>query len=107
MQHLGAHAGHFQHLVIGDLVNLSGAFADIGIRGVDAVDIRIDFAFAGVEHSGYGDGRGIGAAAAESGDAAVGRLALEAGDDEDIIIVEELPDSFSVNGLDASRSCRP
>ncbi len=44
MKHLSSCPGHLQHFIIGDPVEPPGLAADIGIGGINAVDIGIDIA---------------------------------------------------------------
>ncbi len=60
-----------------------------GIGGVDAVDVGVDVAKVGLDGDGDGDRAGVGAAAAERGDAvALGLDALEAGDHGDLALLQ-------------------
>ena len=95
LQDLGAERGHFQHLLERDLVEAARLRHDARIGGVDAVDVGVDVAAVGLDRGGDRDRRGVGAAAAERGDAA-GVLvhALEAGDHRDLpALLEALDES--------------
>ncbi len=86
---LGARGRHLHHLLEADLVDLARGRDDARVGGEDAVDVGVDLADVGVEGGGEGDGRGVGAAAAERRDV-LRRLAhaLESGDDGDVAVVE-------------------
>ena len=103
-------AGQLEHLVVADGVDLAGFGHDARVGGVDAVHVGVDFAAdlapspgpAVVLHDGgQGDGRGVGAAAAERGDVVVLVDALEAGDDDDLAVVEGLAHAVGGDVLDA------
>ena len=87
---LRAARGHLEHLVVADLVDLLRVRHDARIAGIDAIHVRKDLANVGLDRRGDGDRGEIAAAAAERGDAAIGRLALEAGDDDDVAVLEML-----------------
>ena len=57
---------------------------DPGVGGEDPGHIGVDLAGVGAEHGGQRDSRRVGAAPPERRDVAVGRDALEAGDDGDL-----------------------
>ena len=81
---------------------------DARIGGVDAVDVGVDVAAVGADGGRHRHRRGVGAAAAERGDAP-GLLvqALEAGDDRDLLAFAEAPDDFgAVDVEDAGRGMR-
>ncbi len=78
LQHLGAHAGHFQHLLEGDPVQPAGAVHHPRVGGVDTVHVGVDLAFIRFEGGGQRHGGGVGTAAAQGGDIAVLVHALEA-----------------------------
>jgi hypothetical protein len=101
LQHLGAEAGHFQHFLEGDGVQLAGFRHDARVGGVDAVDIGVDLAFVGFQRGGEGDAGGVGTAATQRGDVAVLVHALEAGDDHDMAAVEIGAQVVFVNREDA------
>ena len=87
LEHLGAERGHLQHLLEGDLVQPPRLGHDARIGGVDAVDIGVDVAAIGLDRGGDRHRAGVGAAAAERGDAAGRRVdALEAGDHRDLAL---------------------
>ena len=70
---------------------LAGVGDDPRVGAEDAGDVGVDLADAGVERGGEGDRGRVGAAAAERGDvAAVGRDALEAGDEDDPVLLQRL-----------------
>ena len=100
MQHLGAHAGHFQHFFIGHTIHLAGAGADVGVGGVDAVHIRVDLAFHRTQGGSQGNGRSIGAAAAQSGDALGLRAPLETGDHQHVVLIQIAAQALAVDGFD-------
>ena len=81
-----------------ELARLPG---DARVGGVDAVDVGVDVAALGLERRGEGDGGGVRAAAAERGDPAFGRDALEAGDHRVQPFAELLDQPLGVDRLDA------
>ena len=89
VEDLGAGGRHFQHFFRGDLVDLAGGGDHARVGGVDAVDVRVDFADVSFQGGGQGDGGGVGAAAAHGGDVfGLWAHALEAGDDGDVAPVQ-------------------
>src|SRR5690606_34076894 len=86
---LGARPGELHEFVVGDFLQLPGGGDDARVGGVDAVHIGEDLAEIRLEGGGEGDGGKVGPAAAEGGDLALGGLALEAGDDDDVAGVEQ------------------
>ena len=100
LQHLGADRSELEHFLIGDDRQLARARHDPGIGGVDAVDVGVDVAAVGVHRRGDGDGRRVGAAPAQRGEAAVGGDALEAGNDRDPFFVEHPLEHGDVDPLD-------
>ena len=52
MHDAGSGAGHFEHLVIADLIHLGGSFENPRISRVDPIDVGIDFTFFGSQGSG-------------------------------------------------------
>ena len=108
LQHLGAERGQLQHFLEGDLVEALRARHDARVGGVDAVDVGVDVAAVGLDRGGDRHRRGVGAAAAERGDAA-GVLvhALEAGDHRDLLaLLEALDQLGAVDVEDARRAVR-
>jgi hypothetical protein len=91
---LGAARGHLQHFVVGDLVDFGGVLHHARVARVDAVDVGENLAEVRLDGGSDGDRRQIRAAAAEGGDAAVGRLALKPGDDDDVAAAQRLKDAF-------------
>ena len=85
---LGAAGGELEHLLVGDLRQLARVEHDAGVGGVDAVDVGVDLAEVGLDGGGDRDGGEVRAAAAEGGDFALVRAALEAGDHDDLAFVE-------------------
>ena len=74
LQHLGAQRGHLQHLLVGDAVELARLGDDPRVGGVDAVDVGEDVAALGAQRRRQRHGRGVRAAAAERGHAALGPM---------------------------------
>ena len=70
LQHLGAEARHLEHLVVGHARELPRVRHDVGIGGVDAVDVGEDLAHVRLEGGGERDAGEVRAAAAERGDVA-------------------------------------
>ena len=94
MEHLGTARGELEHLVVGDAVDLVRGADDARVGGEDAVDIGVDLADVRLERCGEGHGRRVGATTTERGDL-LGPLAhaLEAGDDDDVLLAEGLGDA--------------
>ena len=88
VHHARPQAGKLEHLIVTDPVDLARLGNDPGIGGVDAVHIRIDLAGVGPENGGERNGGGVGAAPAEGRDVVVLIDALEAGDDDDLALVQ-------------------
>ena len=94
VQDLGAVGGHLQHVLVADLGDLPRARHDPRVGGEDAVHVGVDLAVLGAERCGQRDGRGVGRAASERRDVLGGlRDALEAGDDDDVALVERRLDA--------------
>ena len=89
LHYLGAGAGHFEQLVVGNLVELLGVGHDPRIAGEDSIDVGKDLAGVGIERAGQRDRGQVGAAPAEGRDCAVGILALKTGDDDDVVIGQQ------------------
>ena len=108
LQHLGAERGELQHFLERDLVEPLRLRHHARVGGVDAVDVGVDVAAVGLDRGGDRHRRGVGAAAAERGDAA-GLLvdALEAGDHRDLLaLLEALDQLGAVDVEDARRAMR-
>ena len=100
-----ADAGQLEHLVVADGVDLARLGHEARVGGVDAVHVGVDLAVdidaaaraIGCRRGscfidrGQGDGGGVRAAAAERRDVVVLVDALEAGDDDDLALVQGLP----------------
>jgi hypothetical protein len=84
----------------GDDAELARARHDPGIGRVDAVDVGIDVAAVRLHRRRERNRRGVGAAAAERCDAAVGGDALEARDNGDALLVEHPLEHVDVDALD-------
>ena len=85
-------------------VELAGVGARRGIGGVDAADVGEDLAAVRAEARGERDGGRVAAAAAERRRLAspiASALALEAGDDDDLAVLELLPDPARFDVRDA------
>ena len=65
LHHLGALVGELEHLLVADDVELARVGHEARVGRVDAVDVGEDLAAVGAEPRGEGDGRGVGAAAAQ------------------------------------------
>ena len=106
LQHLRAEARHLEHLLEADAREPTRVGDDARIGGVDAVDVGVDQALVGLQRRRDGDGRRVGAAAAERRHVAVRIDALEAGDDDDLARVEIGADARVVDALDARLGVR-
>ncbi len=84
LQHLGADRGQFEHLFIGDEVELAGACNDARIGGIDAVNVGVDVAAVGLDRRRHGDRRRVGSAASQRGHPAIVHHALKTRDDRDL-----------------------
>jgi 2-polyprenyl-6-hydroxyphenyl methylase/3-demethylubiquinone-9 3-methyltransferase len=92
LHHLGAEARQFEHLVVGNLLELLRVRHDARVGGVNAVHVRVNLAEVGLERGGKRNRRQIRTAAAQRRDLAFRRLALEAGHDDDIARFEQFVD---------------
>ena len=101
LQHLGAEAGHFQHLLEGNGVELLRFRHDARVGGVHTIDVGVDLALVGLQRRSERDGGGVRAATAECRDVAVLVGALEARNDNDIAVREVLADFLVVDVEDA------
>ena len=101
VEHLGAQAGQFQHLVEGDLLQLAGPLHRAGVGGVYAVHVGVDLAQIGMEGRRQGHRRGVRAAPAQGGDVAVLVDALEPGHQHDLVLVQLGLDALGLDALDA------
>ena len=92
---LGAERGKLEHFLVRDLVQAVRLRHHARVGGVDAIDVGVDVAAFGADRGRDRHRRGVGAAAAERGDAA-GFLvhALEAGDDRDLLVLLEALDQL-------------
>ena len=97
----GAEAGQLEHLVVADPVDLARLGDDPRVGRVDAVDVGVDLAGVGPEHGGQGHGGRVGAAAAQRRDVVVLVDPLEAGDDDDLALVERLDHPLGRDVADA------
>ena len=104
MEHLGPQCGQLQHLVVRNFLQHLRALDGAGVGGKDAVHVGINLTQVRVEHSGQGHRRGVRAAAAQGGNVVVFVDALEAGDDDNGLLVQLRQDPFGVNALDAGVS---
>ena len=102
LQHLGAQAGQFQHLVVGDPIQLPRLRHDVGVRGVDAVHVGIDLAHVGLERRRHGHRRQIRAAPPQGRDLVLRAHALEARHDGDLPLGQGLADALGVDAHDPS-----
>jgi hypothetical protein len=101
LQDSGAQAGHLEHLVVGHPRQLAGVGHDVGIGGVDAVDVGVDLAHVGLETGGQGHRGEIGAAATQRGDLVHVARALEAGHHGDGAGVQRGPHALGGDARDA------
>ena len=104
MQDLSAQSSQFQHFIVGDLFQLEGAGHMAGIGGEHAVHIGVDLAQISTEGSGQGHGGGVGTAPAQRGDVVVLVQTLEAGDDDDGLLIQLSQYTLGVQTLDAGVS---
>ena len=100
LQHLRADAGELEHFLERDLPELARARHDARVGRVDPLDVGVDVAAVGLDAGSNCDGRGVRAAAAQGGHAAVGRDALEAGDHCDGSGRQRLVEKRAFDGLD-------
>ena len=91
LQDAGAGGRHLQRLLVGGEGKLARVGDDARVGAEDAGDVGVDLADVGAERRRQGDRGRVGAAAAERGDvAALGRDPLEAGDEDDAVLVQRL-----------------
>ena len=91
---LRSEACHLEHLVVGNLGNLSGIFDNARITGVDAVDVGKDLAKIGSNGGSESNSSEVRAATSEGGDLALKTLALKTGNDNDAAGVEKGVNAF-------------
>ena len=101
MQYPGPQGGHFEHLFIGDFIELARLGNDTRIGGVNAVHVGEYVAPLRPQGGGQGDGGDIGPAPAQRGDAIVGADALETGNHRHLAVIEAPADFGRVDPLDA------
>ena len=101
MEHLGALRRQFQHLIISNFFQLAGVGHDTGIGGIHTVYIRVDLAQAGLEGGCQRHSAGIGTSAAQCSHIAVAVHALEAGDDDDAVLIQLCLNALGINLFDA------
>src|SRR3546814_9677789 len=65
LEHLGADAREFEHLLIGDIIKLAGASDDPRVGRVNTVNIGVDIAAVGLHRRRDRDRAGVRTAAAE------------------------------------------
>ena len=92
LHHLGAAAGHLEHLVVGDRLDLSCRRDDAWVAGVDAVHISEDLAGIGIHGRSKSDGGEIRSTTSEGGDGPIAGLSLKSCDDDDLTLGEVLLD---------------
>ena len=91
-------ARHLEHLLERDDGELARVGDDPRVGAEDAGDVGVDLADVGAERGGERDRGRVGAAAAERGHVpGVGRDALEAGDEHDLVLVERLLDAVGAH----------
>ncbi len=101
LQHLGAHAGHFQHFLEADALQAAGFGYHARVGGIDAIDIGVDQALHRTDGRRHGDGRGIRPAAPQRGHVACRVDALKAGDDDHLARRELGFDAAVIDRFDA------
>ena len=72
-----------------------------GVGGEDAVHVRVDLHALGTQGGAEGEGGGVGAAAAQGGDVLVRAEALEAGDDDEVVLAQLVAEALGVDAGDA------
>ena len=101
-QHQDLRAGgrHLEHLLVRDRRQLARVRHDARVGGEHARDVGVDLA-GGAERGRERDRRRVRAAAAERRDLhRVAREALEAGDEDDLVLVEGVPDPVAADLAD-------
>ena len=88
LQHAGTVGRKLKHLVVGEALEAVGFGADARVGSVNAVDVGVDLAVVGADGGGQCHGRGVGSAAPQRGDLALGVDPLKTGDDHHIAVVE-------------------
>ncbi|SCI78531.1 Uncharacterised protein [uncultured Clostridium sp.] len=104
MQDLSAQGGQFQHLVIGDLVQLPGPLDGAGIGGEHAVHIGVDLTQVGMQGGRQSHRRGIRTPPPQCGNVAILVDALESGDDDDLPLVQLRQNTLGTDVLDPGRA---
>ena len=89
MHDLGAEAGQFEHLIIGNLLELARAGNDARIRRINSIHVRINLAKIGLERGGHGNGGQVRTTASQGGDLPFHGLALKARDNDDVAIIKQ------------------
>src|SRR5699024_5784625 len=84
----------------GDLLQLPGPLNGAGVGGVYAVHVGVDLAQVGLEGGGQGHGGGIRAAPTQGSDIVILVDALEAGNQNDLLLVQLLFDALAADALD-------
>ena len=107
LEHAGARASEFEHVVIGNLVELLSARAHARIGGEDAFDVGIDLAHVGVDSPGHSHCRRVGTAATERGHVIVVVDALKARNHGDDALVDRLHDAVGSHADDFRLVVRP
>ena len=99
VEHLGSLAGQLQHLVVSNLLQLHRAGNHPGVRGIHAVHISINLAQVRPEGGGQGHGAGVGPAPAQGSHVAEAINPLEAGHQDDLVLIQLLLNALRVNAL--------
>ena len=82
LQHLGAHAGHFQHFLKTDDAHAARLRNNARIGGIDAIDIGVDQTLVSLQCRSNGHRRGVTATTPQRRDIALIVDSLETGDDD-------------------------
>ena len=101
VEHLGPLRRQLQHLVIGNFLQLPGRGNQAGVRGVHAVHVGVDLAEVRPERRRQGHGAGVGPAPAQGGHVPHPVDPLEAGHQNDLVLVQLPLDALGVDALDA------
>ncbi len=101
VQNLGALGRELEHFVVGDGVERAGARDATRIGAAHPFDVGVDLAALRTERRRQRHGGGVGAAAPQRRDLALGADTLEAGDDDDAPLTQGLLDACGAHLEDA------
>ena len=101
MKDFCAERSHLQHFIVSYLFHFARIRYNPRICGVDAVYIRVDFTDIRVQLCSEGNRSRIGAAASERCDIIVFVDPLEAGDNDNFVVIQLFTDALGVDPFEA------